>query len=81
MKRAFEAVWEQGQVIPVESIRINDHTRLLVVILDEQIDSIKQDEQTFPSSDWRSLQGKYKGKLSSVDQFIQSKHEEKMLER
>lgn len=36
MKRTFEAIWEQGKIIPTESININDHTRLLVVILDEQ---------------------------------------------
>jgi hypothetical protein len=36
MKRTFEAIWEQGKIIPTESININDHTHLLVVILDEQ---------------------------------------------
>lgn len=37
MKTAFEAVWEHGQLVPVEtSIRIHEHSRLLVVILDEQ---------------------------------------------
>jgi hypothetical protein len=37
MKAAFEAVWEHGQLVPVEaSIRIHEHSRLLVVILDEQ---------------------------------------------
>lgn len=36
MKRAFEAVWEQGTIQPIESITINNHTRLLVVILEEQ---------------------------------------------
>lgn len=36
MKKAFEAIWEQGKIHPIESITINDHTRLLVVILEEQ---------------------------------------------
>ncbi len=36
MKKTFEAIWEHGQIVPIESIQINDHTRLLVVILDEQ---------------------------------------------
>jgi len=36
MKKAFEAIWEQGKIIPTESINIYNHTRLLVVILDEQ---------------------------------------------
>jgi hypothetical protein len=36
MKTAFEAVWEHGQLVPVEaSIQIHEHARLLVVILDE----------------------------------------------
>jgi predicted DNA-binding antitoxin AbrB/MazE fold protein len=36
MKRAFEAIWEHGQIVPIESVNINEHTRLLVVILDEK---------------------------------------------
>ena len=48
MKRAFEAIWEQGKVIPTEPININDHTRLLVVILEEH------GEQMSTISDWRA---------------------------
>lgn len=43
MKKAFEAIWEHGAVLPIEPIQINDHTRLLVVILDEQ----QQDRASF----------------------------------
>ena len=75
MKRAFEAIWEQGKVVPTESIRINEHTRLLVVILEEP------GEQISTTPGWKALKGKYKGKLSSVDEFMQRKQEEKRLER
>ncbi len=68
MKRAFEAIWEQGKIIPTETIKINDHTRVLIVILDD-----RQIEQVPTTSGWKSLKGKYKGKLSSVDEFIQLK--------
>ena len=43
MKKTFEAIWEHGQIVPTESIQINDHTRLLVMILDEQ----KSDNASF----------------------------------
>jgi hypothetical protein len=43
MKKAFEAIWEHGQIVPIESIKINDHTQLSVVILDEQ----KSDNPSF----------------------------------
>jgi hypothetical protein len=74
MKQAFEAVWEQGKILPLEAVSINDHTRLLVVVIDEPGEQV-------PTSGWRTLKGKYKGKLSSVDEFIQQKQEEKRLER
>jgi len=75
MKRAFEAVWEQGKVIPAESFDIKDHSRLLVIVLDEK------EEDDVQTSDWRNLRGRYSGKLSSVDNFILAKQEEKRLEK
>ncbi len=74
MKRTFEAVWEQGKVIPAESFHIKDHSRLLVIVLDE-----KEDEDQ--TSAWRNLRGRYSGKLSSVDDFILVKQEEKRIEK
>ena len=74
MKKTFEAIWEHGRIVPKESIQINDHTRLLIVILDEQVEHV-------PTPGWRRLKGKYKNKLSSVDKFMQRKQEEKRLER
>lgn len=35
MRTAFEATWEQGTIIPTETIMLKEHARLLVVILDE----------------------------------------------
>jgi hypothetical protein len=35
MKKTFEAIWEHGQIVPTESVKMNEHTRLLVVILEE----------------------------------------------
>jgi len=74
MKRTFEAVWEHGKVIPAELFHIKDHSRLLVIVLDEKEDEVQ-------TSDWRNLRGKYSGKLSSVDNFILMKQEEKRLEK
>ena len=35
MRKVFEAIWEKGNIIPTETIQINEHTRLLVVVIDE----------------------------------------------
>ena len=75
MHAAFEAVWEQGQIIPVETIYLQNHTRLLVVALDEQ------PVEHLSTAGWQTLKGAYQGKLSTVDEFIQRKQEEKRLER
>jgi len=74
MQKAFEAVWNQGQIIPREPVSIKDQTCLLIVVLKEQY----EDAQSF---DWRSLKGKYRGKLSSVDEFIRLEQEEKDIEK
>lgn len=57
MKKAFEAIWEQGKVIPSESFHIRDHSHLLVIVLDEK------EEGEVRTSDWRNLRGKYSGKF------------------
>jgi predicted DNA-binding antitoxin AbrB/MazE fold protein len=74
MKKAFEAIWEQGKLIPREAINLNEQTRVLVVILDDP-------HEDRPRKNWQDLKGKYRGRLSSVSAFIQRKHEEKRLER
>ena len=75
MHVAFEAVWQQGQIIPVEPVHLQNHMRLLVVVLDKSV------EQSSEAVDWQTLKGTYKGKLSTVDEFIRRKQEEKRLER
>ncbi len=69
----FEAIWQHGQVIPQEACKIRENARLLVIVVDEKKDK-------GPAQGWRTLKGKYRGKLHTVDQFIQLKQEEKRLE-
>ena len=71
MQRTVEAVWKNGQVVPLEAISLNENRRLLVTILD-----VPKDDST----DWHALRGKYKNQLSSVDAFIEAKKIEKQLE-
>ncbi len=73
MRQMFEATWSQGEIIPKESINIRNNARLMVIVLDDQ-----PTHDTKP--DWRKLKGKYKGKLSAVDEFIRLKQTEKRLE-
>ncbi|QTA80129.1 Uncharacterized protein dnl_24180 [Desulfonema limicola] len=46
----------------------------MVIVVDE-----KNEEPQEPA--WRSLKGKYKGRLNTVDQFVRLKQEEKELEK
>jgi hypothetical protein len=74
MQKMFEAVWNQGKIIPQETVSIRDQTRLLIVVPDEQSEKIK-------TSGWQHLKGKYRGRLSSADEFIRLKQEEKEIEK
>ncbi len=74
MQTVFEAIWHEGKIVPKEPVNIKEHARLLILVLDEQ----KSDDQP---GEWRKLKGKYRGKLSSVDEFIRSKQVEKSLEK
>lgn len=73
MQTVFEAIWLEGKIIPKEPVNIEEHTRLLIIALDEQKDN--------KSGEWRKLKGKYRGRLSSADEFIRSKQAEKSLEK
>jgi hypothetical protein len=55
----FEAVWQQGKIIPRESVDIKEYARLLVIVADEK-------DRDSKKAGWRELKGKYKGKLSTV---------------
>ncbi len=68
MQTIFEAIWHEGKIVPKEPVNIEEHARLLIIALDEQ----KGNE----SGEWRTLKGKYRGRLSSVDEFIRSKQVE-----
>jgi len=74
MKHVFEAVWRKGKIILNEPININDNTRLMITVVDDKQIECKQ------KKDWQKLKGKYKGKLSTVDEFIRHKKYEKALE-
>jgi len=74
MKNIFEAIWLHGKIIPQETISIREKSRLLVIVIDEKGDNSHE-------PDWRSLKGKYRGRLNTVDEFIRLKQEEKGLEK
>lgn len=73
--RTVEAVYEDGVLRPLEPIQDRSDQVYLVIILD--IDAIR-----FPSRAraFRSLRGKYRGFLSSANQFARGKRAEKALE-
>lgn len=71
MYKTIEAVYQQGEIVPLEQIDVKEKSKLLIVVLD---DEKKQD------ANWKHLRGKYKNKLISVDEFIANKQSEKHLE-
>ena len=64
MKQTFEAIWSHGKIIPKESVTFKENTHLKIVVLDDQVEV---------KNDWLKLRGKFKGKLSSVDEFMRNK--------
>lgn len=73
MYRTFEAIYKQGQILPLEEIEAEEQSKLLVIVLDHQ-------DKNSRSKTWKSLKGKYKDSLSTVDEFITRKQAEKRLE-
>ncbi len=71
MKQIFEAIWSHGKIIPKESVNFKENTHLKIIVVDDQ---------TEVKNDWLKLRGKFKGKLSTVDEFIRNKKNEKRLE-
>ena len=71
MEQTFEAVWTHGKIIPKESVNFKENTHLKIVVITDQM-QVK--------NDWQKLRGKFKGKLSTVDEFIRNKKDEKRLE-
>jgi hypothetical protein len=73
MYRAFEAIYKEGQIVPLEEIEAEEQSKLLVIVLDHQ-------DKKSTSETWESLKGKYKNSRSTVDEFIARKQVEKRLE-
>jgi predicted DNA-binding antitoxin AbrB/MazE fold protein len=71
MEQTFEAIWSHGKIIPKEPVNFKENTHLKIIVLDDQAEV---------KNDWMKLRGKFKGKLSTVDEFIRNKKDEKRLE-
>ena len=71
MYRTIEAIYRQGQIVPLEELEVEEKSKLLITVLDKPKKK---------NTKWKELRGKYKGALSSVDEFISQKQSEKLLE-
>jgi predicted DNA-binding antitoxin AbrB/MazE fold protein len=71
MYRTIEAIYRKGEIVPLEELEVGEKSKLLITVLDEP-----EKKKT----KWKELRGKYKGDLSSVDEFISRKQSEKRLE-
>ena len=68
MHKTVNAVWKNGRIVTLEPILPVEESPILVTVLDSQ---------NPPEADWKNLQGKYRGRLSTVDHFIAGKNAEK----
>jgi predicted DNA-binding antitoxin AbrB/MazE fold protein len=73
MYKTVEAIYKEGQIVPLEEIEAEEQSKLLVIVLDHL-------DKKSTSDTWKSLKGKYKNSLSTVDEFIARKQVEKRLE-
>ena len=73
--RTIEAIYANGLLRPLEPIWDSEGQIYLVTILD--IETIRSRKRSQPT---KSLRGKYRGYLSSADEFANSKQAEKSLE-
>ena len=82
MYQTVEAVVKNGRITPVETIEIKENSRFLLVRLNpiENFPSMQERRQSSVLTTLHHSRGKFRGKLSSVKQFIAHKHEEKDLE-
>lgn len=74
--RTIEAVYENGLLRPLEPIEDRGNQVYLVTIVNLDILRAKERPAT-----GRSVRGKYRGYLSSAEQFAANKQAEKALER
>lgn len=73
--RTIEATYENGLLRPLEPIQDSDDHVYLVTILN--IDAFRAKTHLQPT---KGLRGKYRGYLSSADEFSRSKQAERTLE-
>ena len=74
--RTIEATYVNGLLRPLEPIRDSEGQVYFVTILN--IETIRASKRPQPT---KSLRGKYRGFLSSADEFASNKQAEKALER
>ena len=74
--RTFEAIYENGLLRPMEPIHDSRDQVYLVTVL--SIDAFRVKLRLLPADD---LRGKYRGFLSTADEFPRGKQAEKNLER
>jgi hypothetical protein len=79
MYQAIEAIWKNGQIVPLEPIVAAENARLMVVVLNAETPerpAIDVDR----AARIRAVKGSMRNSLSSVDEFIARKQEEIDLE-
>jgi predicted DNA-binding antitoxin AbrB/MazE fold protein len=64
MYRTIEAIYKKGKIVPLEELEIEEKSKLLITVLDKPKKR---------NTNWKKLRGKYKGDISSVDEFIARK--------
>jgi len=73
--QTVEAVYENGLLRPLKPIQGLGNQVYLVMILDADTERVQEGSQTN-----HSVRGKYRGYLSSADEFARGKQAEKALE-
>ncbi len=70
MQKTFKAIYQKGEIVPLEDIQLQEKSRLLVFVLDAP-------HKKYAPDSWLSLKGKYADTLSTVDEFMAQKKIEK----
>ncbi|CAK0755295.1 conserved hypothetical protein [Gammaproteobacteria bacterium] len=78
MYQAVEAIVKSGQLVPVEPIALEENAHFLLVRLPRLAPVPVPDPGRMEAI--RAVRGKYRDQLSSIDEFIARKQEEKALE-
>lgn len=78
MSHTVKAVVKQGHVVPLEDYPLTEGAEYLLVPLSSRRPDLSFEERM---AVFDAMRGKYRDSLSSVDEFIARKQEEKALER